>query len=387
MYLPRTLGRRIKKMLGKFPVVTITGPRQSGKTTLLRNEFPDYKYYNLERLDHREMIISDPSGFLRHAGEQIIFDEAQHIPELFSYIQVFSDERGSPGQYILSGSQSFVLNEKISQSLAGRALVSHLFPLDMTEVDLQDASLFRKIWQGFYPGVLLKGISPDDFYPSYIQTYVERDIRMIRSVENLQLFTRFLSLCAGRTGQILNLSSLANDTGISVNTAKAWLSLLEASFVIFLLHPYYRNFNKRLIKSPKIYFYDTGLVCSLLRIASPEMLLTHYLYGQLYENLVVAEIRKMIFHAGRVPHLYYWRESNGTEIDLIAETESGNALLLEIKGGESFSNDYLRNLKKIPWNESVPEKAVIYAGNTSTRLAGVEIVGWQDLPGWLKRFT
>ncbi len=228
----------------------------------------------------------------------------------FSYIQVISDERGVNGQYILSGSQSFILNNRISQSLAGRVSINNLLPFDISEIDVNNQRIAEIIVNGFYPRLYDQQILPDDFYPSYIQTYIERDIRTLRSVENLQTFTRFLTLCAGRTGQILNLSSLANDSGVSVNTAKAWLSLLEASFIVFLLRPWHANINKRIIKSPKLYFYDTGIVCSLLRITSPSLIYTHYLYGFLFENLLISEILKCHLHAGTRPSLFFWKESN-----------------------------------------------------------------------------
>ncbi|HYX08542.1 MAG TPA: ATP-binding protein, partial [Bacteroidales bacterium] len=321
----------LKDRLKKFPILSLTGPRQSGKTTLLRNEFSDYKYFNLERLDHRELILNDPVGFLNSQGPKVIFDEAQNIPELFSYIQVVSDERGHPGQYILSGSQSFLLNDRISQSLAGRTHISHLLPFGITELSAKYQSLNDTIFRGFYPRLHDVGIKPTEFYPSYIQTYVERDIRSLKAIENLNTFSRFIGLCAGRIGQILNLSSLANDTGVTVNTVKSWLSLLESSFILYQVQPFYKNYNKRLIKSPKIYFYDTGIVCSLLNIQHADMIRNHYLYGALFENYIISEIIKTQQHTGKKPSIYYWRESNGTEIDCIIELDNQKTVALEIK--------------------------------------------------------
>lgn len=387
--IPRKLAPHIQKMLEKFPVISLTGPRQSGKTTLLRNAFPDYKYYNLERLDHRQMIISDPVGFLESAGTKVIFDEAQNMPELFSYIQVISDERNIPGQFILSGSQSFLLNNQISQSLAGRVSVNHLLPFDITELKkINEQSVFQLILNGFYPRVYDKNISPEDFYPSYLQTYIQRDVRTLKGIENLSGFSRFLGLCAGRIGQVLNLSSLANDAGIAVNTAKAWLSLLEASFIIYRVQPYYNNFSKRLIKSPKLYFYDTGVACSLLKLTEPAMVSTHYLYGSLFENLVISEILKSQLHAGKQASIYYWRESNGTEIDCIVEQSKKEILALEIKGGQTFTEDYLKNLKNFAKVETKVkiDKAVVYTGKLASNMKGIRLIPWSNFSSGINAF-
>jgi len=380
--IPRKLTPHIQKMLEKFPVVSLTGPRQSGKTTLLNHAFPDYKYYNLERMDHREMIIADPLGFLRNAGTRVIFDEAQNLPELFSYIQVVSDEKNMPGQYILSGSQSFLLNHQISQTLAGRVNVNHLFPFDITELDtVKNQDINQTILNGFYPRIYDKHIAPADFYPSYLETYIQRDIRTLKRIENLNSFSRFLGLCAGRTGQVLNLTSLANDSGIAVNTAKAWLSLLEASFIIYLVQPYYKNFSKRLIKSPKLYFYDTGVACSLLKLTDPQMINTHYLYGSLFENLVISEVLKSQCHSGKRPSVYYWRESNGTEIDCIIEQGNNKITALEIKGGQTFTKDYLKNLKIFAKDETGINinKSIVYAGDQLAKIHNIQIIPWNEL--------
>ncbi len=386
MYLKRKITSHLQQVLQKFPVVSLTGPRQSGKTTLLKTEFQNYKYYNLERIDYRNIIKEDPVGFLKDAGTKIIFDEAQNLPELFSYIQVISDERNIAGNFILSGSQSFLLNEKISQSLAGRVNINHLFPFDITEIDiLHNQSLNETILKGFYPRIYDMQIKPQDFYPSYLQTYIERDIRTLKSIENLNTFTRFLGLCAGRIGQILNISSIANDAGISVNTAKAWLSLLETSFVIYLLKPYYNNFNKRLIKAPKLYFYDTGVAASLLNLSEPNSLKTHYAYGALFENLVISEIIKSINHQGRQPAVYYWRESNGTEIDCVVENQAGKPMLIECKGGETFNKEYLKNLLRFPDDQTQEfEKILIYAGENSMRIKDISIKSINDIPDFIE---
>jgi predicted AAA+ superfamily ATPase len=381
MYKERGITPHLKKMLKKFPIISLTGPRQTGKTTLLRNEFKDYKYFNLERPDLRELIIGDPLGFLRNNGKKIIFDEAQNLPELFSYIQADSDESNLVGKYILSGSQSFLLNEKISQSLAGRVSVNILLPFDFSEYPkLKSSSVEELILSGFYPRLHESKINYSDFYPSYLQTYIERDLRTLSGIENLNTFSRFLSLCAGRVGQILNLSSLANDCGVSVNTAKSWISLLEASYIVYLLQPFHKNFNKRIIKSPKLYFYDTGVVSSLLRISNKEMLRNHYLYGALFENFVISEVIKKKYHSGTQPSVYYWRESNGTEIDCIIEDGNNRFYAIELKGGDTFNNDFLRNLKifeNLEKDISVKSK-VIYNGEIKSKISGIEIMNWRD---------
>ncbi len=383
MIIKRKLVPHLQEMLKKFPIVSLTGPRQSGKTTLLKEFFSDYKYFNLERIDLREIVLSDPVGFLKSSGEKIILDEIQNVPELFSYIQVVSDERGTNGQYILSGSQSFVLNEKISQSLAGRVSVNQLLPFDMTELpDNIDKNYLRLIHTGFYPRIYKHNIIPGDFYPSYLQTYIERDIRTLKAVENLNTFTRFLSLCAGRTGQIINFTSLANDAGVSVNTVKSWLSLLETSYIIFLLRPYHNNLNKRIIKAPKLYFYDTGIVCSLLRISDEKALRNYSLYGALFENFIISEIAKQFFHSGKQPPLYYYKESNGKEIDCIIEKSSDQIIALEIKGGETFNKDYLKNLLKLFEDKSSIEvkKYLVYPEAKKSKVKEINILNWNDIP-------
>lgn len=322
-------------------------------------------------------------GFLKTNGPKIIFDEVQNMPELFSYLQVISDERNTPGQYILSGSQSFLLNEKIAQSLAGRVYVSHLFPFGITELPKNNTDFYTLIGKGFYPRLYEYGISPNDFYPSYIATYLERDIRSLKAIGDLNTFSRFLGLCAGRIGQVLNLSSLATDTGISVNTAKTWLSLLEASFIIFQLQPWYKNYNKRLIKSPKLFFYDTGLACSLLRIRDAEMVSTHYLYGSLFENMIVAEIVKQQQHSGKHAAVFYWRESNGNEIDCIIEHGNQEISAIEIKGGTTFTKEYLKNLKNFPANDLSVYKKLIHAGEHTGLVSDVQLIGWSNFTSFL----
>jgi predicted AAA+ superfamily ATPase len=270
----------------KYPVITITGPRQSGKTTLVQSVFHDHSYYTLENPETRSVIQNDPQGFFQtHLSKKLIIDEIQHIPELLSYIQVITDENKIQGQFILTGSQSLILSEKISQTLAGRTAILKLLPFSLKELNhikkYKHSDFEEWIFRGFYPRIYDQDIDPESFYPFYFETYVQRDVRQIQNIRDLTLFSNFIRLCAGRIGQLLDYSSLANDTGVSVNTIKGWLAVLEASFVIFLLHPYYRNFNKRIIKSPKLYFTDTGMAAFLLNIKNSEQIKSHYLKGGL----------------------------------------------------------------------------------------------------------
>lgn len=354
----------------------LQGPRQSGKTTLLQTEFSEYSYYNLERPDLRTLIKTDPLGFLKNAGEKIMLDEIQNIPELLSYLQIIVDQENLPGRFILTGSQNLLANKYVSQSLAGRVFVSTLLPFEYNE--LRPSHQWEEIiWTGFYPRLHQTGISPLDFYPSYIQTYIERDVRSLRALEDVDAFSRFLGLCAGRVGQLLNVSSLAVDAGVSVNTAKAWLSLLQASYVVFLLQPWHQNFNKRLIKSPKLYFYDVGLACSLLRIQSHEQLFFHPLKGALFENLIIAEIFKYQFHSGASPLVYFWRESNGLEVDLIFDHGVGGVVAIEIKSGQTFQPDFLKNLSKFPFKEA--NRKVVYGGDEDFQVSGISVFGWKSV--------
>lgn len=343
----RAATNKIKDLFTQFPVVTVTGPRQSGKSTLVRNLFNDLPYVSLEDPDSRLMAKEDPRGFLNNIRSGAILDEVQYVPELFSYLQGIVDDQGKPGQFVLSGSQNFLLMESITQSLAGRTAICHLLPLSKAE--LADAGLLQggpDTWmhKGWYPRLHVNNILPEDFFASYVQTYVERDVRLLSNIGNLSLFIKFLGMCAARIGKELNISSLANDCGIAVNTAKSWLSILETGFVIYLLRPYHRNFNKRIIKSPKLYFYDTGLAAYLLNIATEEQLQTHYLRGGFFENMVIIDILKWYANAGKRAPLYFWKDKTGNEIDLVVEA-AGNPLAIEVKSGQTMNKAYLDNFK------------------------------------------
>jgi len=378
----RVLKTKLIQLARKFPVVSVTGPRQSGKTTLIRSSFPDYKYTSLEDPDTRMLADKDPRSFLSSGGKMIL-DEIQRLPELFSYIQSITDESEIEGQFIISGTQSFLSNERISQSLAGRVAVFHLLPLSYSE--LKDygqsfSSYEDLLFRGFYPRVYDKKIDPGDFYPNYLQTYIERDVRLLQNIQDLNLFIRFMKLCAGRTGQLLNLTSLANDTGISVNTAKTWISVLEASFIIFLLQPHHQNFNKRLVKMPKLYFTDTGLLASLLEIQSPIQLKTHYLLGGIFENFILSELIKSRFNNGLKGNCYFWRDHKGSEIDCIIE-DGQNLIPVEIKAARTVSRSFFSGLnywKKIS-GQNLANAFVVYGGDETLDTKEGKLIGWKQL--------
>ncbi len=380
--IERTLQKEILRLASKFPVVSVTGPRQSGKTTLIRHTFPDYTYTSLEDPDIRLFAETDPRGFLS-ADKPMVIDEIQRVPQLFSYLQTITDQQKSNGQFIISGSQSFLLNERISQSLAGRVAILHLLPLSYNELKrygIVFSSHNDLIFKGFFPRVYDHDIAASDFYPSYIQTYVERDVRLLQQIQNLSQFIRFMKLCAGRTGQLLNLSSLANDAGVSVNTAKAWISVLEASFVVFLLQPHYENFNKRLVKMPKLYFHDTGLACALLDLQSSAQLQTHYLVGGLFENFIISELLKTRYNSGQRSNCYFWRDHKGKEIDCVLDF--GQLLKpIEIKATTTFTENLFNNINY--WNKlsgNLPEHAsVIYGGDKSFVTKHGQLLSWREM--------
>jgi len=379
--IKRVIKDKIIQLAEKFPVISVTGPRQSGKTTLIKSIFPDYCYESLEDPDTRLFAINDPRKFL-NVEKKMIIDEIQRAPELFSYMQSNTDKTNINGQFIISGSQSFLLNQHISQSLAGRVAILNLMPLSLFELmdhGIPVSGYEKLIYQGFYPRLYDRNIEPVDFYPNYIQTYIERDVRLLQNIHDLTLFIRFLKLCAGRIGQLLNINSLANDCGVSPNTAKSWVSVLGASFIIFLLQPHFKNFNKRLVKMPKLYFIDTGLASSLLEIQSENQLSTHYLRGALFENFIISEFIKTRLNHGLRNNCYFWRDNKGMEIDCIIE--SGNRLTpIEIKSGNTFNQDFFRNLNY--WNKlsgnPVKSSYVIYGGDSYQDTKDGTLLSWKD---------
>jgi len=382
MFIKRDLEEKLLYLATKFPVITVTGTRQCGKSTLLRSCFPTYKYVTLEDLDMRQLAKDDPRGFLNNFANQTIIDEAQYVPQLFSYIQTIVDSKNETGMFILSGSQNFLLMENITQSLAGRTAILKLATFSVSE--LSKAAKLKELnnwlFTGGYPRIYDKEINPTDFFPSYIQTYIERDVRLLRNITDLGLFIRFVKLCAARTGQLLNIASLANEAEITIPTANAWLSILESSYVIYFLKPYHKNFNKRLVKSPKLYFYDTGLISSLLGIASSEQLSTHYLRGEIFENMVINEYVKQQFSKGKEPSFYFWRDSNQNEVDLLIE--NGEDLeVFEIKSSATINSKFFNSLKRFQSisNISTDKLSVIYGGDIDFQTDNGKFISWKNM--------
>lgn len=377
--IPRTLHPKLVSLAQAFQVVTLTGPRQSGKTTLVRAAFPDWPYVSLEAPDVRQFALTDPRGFLANYPEGVILDEVQRTPDLFSYIQAIVDENRR-AHFILSGSSNFLLMERLSQTLAGRTAILTLLPFSFEEVPPGAEPYEERIFRGSYPPIYDRNLPPADFYPAYIQTYVEKDVRLVKNVDDLNAFIRFTQLCAGRIGQVLNYSSLASDAGVSPNTAKAWLSVLETAYIVYRLQPFHRNFNKRLIKSPKLYFYDTGLACSLLGIRSPEQVGVHYLKGALFENLILNEFLKRRLHRGEARSPYFWQDRQGREVDCLLE-EGERLLAVEIKAGKTLSGSYFDGLKA--WQRIAATQAgtayVVYGGDDSMQTSQGMLVGWREL--------
>ncbi len=373
----RYLSTILSELKSAFRAIGVTGPRQSGKTTLVKEFFNDLPYFSLENPSTREMIFGDPEGFLLKFKSGAIFDEIQNGPELLSYLQGVIDESSQKGRFVITGSQNFALTEAISQSLAGRVSMATLLPLSVSELGNSETYL-RYILGGGYPEIYASNINPTRFHQGYIQTYLERDVRKIKNINDLGRFQIFLKLCAGRVGQIVNYESLASDCGISATTARQWLEILQASYVVFLLQPYYKNFSKRLIKMPKLYFYDTGLACALLGIKNDEQLSTFYLAGALFENLVILEILKHQFNKGEMPSIYYWRDVNGREIDCIIDV-GGKLVSVEIKMGMTFSSDLTKNLRFFNELSGESNSYLIYNGIANARINDVNVVPFKEI--------
>ncbi len=383
MFLERDISEYLKNFSEFFPIIALLAPRQSGKTTLVQHFFKNYHYINLENLDVQQAALLDPRGFLEKLLDYsgVIIDEFQHAPELLSYLQVLVDREKRPGFFILTGSQNFLMNQAISQSLAGRVGILTLLPLsikEITDAGLQARLSEEAVFKGSYPRIFESGkLSPEYVYPSYVQTYIERDVRTMSQVTDLGLFKKFLGLCAARVGQLLNISALATEAGISVPTVNAWLSILQASYIIFLLQPYHKNFNKRLIKSSKLYFYDTGVACSLLGLDNVQQLEKHYLRGALFENFIIADIYKQFYNKAKPATLYFWRDSHGHEVDCIVE--QGNIFLsIEIKSGMTFDRRFIEGL--IYWQEvsGQTKSVLVYGGNENFSLHNVDIKSWKN---------
>lgn len=388
----RNLQDRLLDYADRMPVVAVTGPRQSGKTTLCRMAFPDRRYVSLEPLDTREYALSDPRGFLRQYDGDVILDEVQRAPDLFSYLQETVDENPAPGRFVLTGSQHFGLSEAISQSLAGRVGLLHLLPLALDELRRFDGAptdLWETVWSGGYPRIHDRGLDPARWLGDYVTTYIQRDVRQVLEVGNLDAFTIFLRLTAGRTAQELNLSALGSDAGVSHNTARSWLSVLDTSFLTFRLPRWHRNFRKRVVKSSKIHLVDSGLACHLLRIRDPDQLRTHPRRGAIFESWVASEVLKARLSRGLEPDLHHLRETRGLEIDLLVE--DGDSLIgVETKSGATVAGEFTENLlelgqrieRELPHLRYDPR--LVYGGERAQSRGEVRVVPWSEIPelGW-----
>lgn len=395
--IKRTLAQKLHQLVKQYPVITITGPRQSGKTTLVRSEFKDYRYFSLENPDTRQIALTDPRGFLNSVKTGTILDEIQRAPDLVSYIQTMVDEDDQPGRFILTGSQNFLLFEKISQSLAGRTAILHLLPFSkrellgqqpitidsfpvVSEMDSYSTDLWQLLYQGFYPRIHDKQLNPTEWYAWYYQTYIERDVRLLQNIGDINTFTRFVRLCAGRNGQPVNFTNLAADAGITHTTARRWLSILQASFIVALVQPYHENFRKRITKSPKLYFFDTGLLAFLLGIRNAEELQFHAMRGSVFESFVFSELHKMFVHSGQIPSIYFWSDSAGHEIDFIVE-QGSRLIAIEAKSGETFNDDFIKGLQYFSAlaGERVNQSILIFSGKENFTYKNINILSWQAL--------
>lgn len=381
--IKRTIVKQVNQLKSKYPILALTGPRQAGKTTLLKTIFKNYRYVTLENLDTRTFAEQDPVGFLKEYDQKVIIDEAQRVPQLFSYIQTIVDEKKKMGQFILSGSQNFQLLNSISQSLAGRVALLKLFPFDFSE--LRVAQLLPKdftslLYTGFYPAIYDRKISPTTYYANYVQTYVERDVLELTQIKDLKQFRNFLLLCASRAGQILNLNNIAVECGISQPTAKAWLSILESSYIVFVLQPYFKNFSKRIIKSPKLYFYDTGLLSYLLGIRKADNLMLHSAKGLLFENMILSEMIKQNQHEGLHKDYWYWRDSQGHEVDLLS-VEADSFSVFEIKSSETIQTEYFKELDYFDGltEGKTKQKTLIYGGTENQQRSKYQVKGWRNI--------
>lgn len=384
MFIRRKMLPYIVQAAKEFPVIAIVGPRQTGKTTLAKIAFPEHTYISLEDLDMRLLASEDPRRFLNDypSASGLILDEIQHVPQLLSYMQTIVDREKKNGFYVITGSQNFLVNEAITQTLAGRISIFTLLPLSISE--LQDAELIPEaidtlIYKGMYPKAYAQEISIDRLHKNYIQSYIERDVRQMKQVTDLSLFQKFLQLCVGRIGQVVNLTTLGNDCGITQNTVKSWLSLLEASYIVFLLHPYYKNFGKRIIKSPKLYFIDTGIACNLLGITSAQQLASHYLRGGLFESFMLADFLKQQYNQDQRANLYFWRDHTGNELDGVIELQQ-KIISIEIKSGKTVNPDFFKNLlyfQKTAEN-SRDESFVIYGGDQDQPWPNARVLSWKS---------
>lgn len=376
----RTLSEIILKDLRKYKAIALVGPRQSGKSTLAKICAPEFKYISLENPDHRARALDDPRLFLKSCTRSTILDEAQYAPELFSYLQEILDDKKDKRKFILTGSNSFQLNEKISQSLAGRIRLFNVLPLTLEELPLRKSSfdLDKLMIKGFYPRIYDEKLNANDWFNDYYQTYIQKDIKMILNVSDTNQFDRFVRLCAGRASQLSEYASVANEVGISQPTALRWASVLESSFITFRLQPYFKSFNKKIIKSSKLYFFDTGLLCQLLRIKSEDMLRIHPLRGEIFENLIISETLKTYLSYAQDPPLYFWRDQHAHEIDLIID-HSNHLNCIEIKSGSTFQKTWFKNLHWFSKISKNLQLSLIYGGKDTFSSEGVNVFPWKNL--------
>lgn len=380
--IKRVAERTLRSLAKEFPVAVVTGPRQSGKSTLVQSAFPEKPYITFDEIDVLESARTDPRGFLDRFPKGAIVDEAQKLPELFPYVKARVDHSRVRGEFILTGSQQFGFMSHVSESLAGRAGFVQLLPFSLYELSAAKKlpPLDQLLFQGTYPPLYDRNITARHWHAAYITTYLERDVRTMLNIRELSTFQRFLRMCAARTGQLLNISSLANDCGISTPTARNWMSVLEASYIIFLLQPHFSNFGKRLVKTPKLYFHDTGLAAWLLNIQDPAHLSIHPSRGALFENLIISELLKQRFNRGMASNLYFWRDNLGDEIDVLIDHGTTH-IPVEIKSGQTLTDDYFKTLNK--WEKVIGQHIasfLIYAGNTPHTRHRIAVVPWRSLP-------
>lgn len=380
----RNIAVHLLKLAAQYPVISVSGPRQSGKTTLVRQIFPQLEYINFEDIELRTLAEQDPKQFLNRYPSGLILDEAQYVPTLFSYIQLEADRRKRAGEFVLTGSQNFLLMEKITQSLAGRVALFNLLPFSIEELRgtaFERAHADQYLFTGMYPRLYEAGLDPAFYYPNYIQSYIERDVRQLVNVVDLSKFRTFTEMCAGRIGQLYNQSSIGNDLGIDHKTVDRWFSILETSFIAFTLRPYFRNFNKRITKTPKLYFYDTGIACSLLGIRNQQQLERHPMKGPLFENFIIVEILKNFYNRGIRPNLYFWRDQTGNEVDLLVD-EGGTIYPVEIKSAQTFNPDFFKGLHYFNAlaNNDAQHAHLVYGGNQNLDSATGNVRSWNNLP-------
>lgn len=381
--IQRILSQPIQDAAKKMPVVAVTGPRQSGKSTLVQQVFPAYTYINLEDIEHRNFAKNDPKGFLKNLKGKAIIDEVQYAPDLLSYIQVTVDREKIPGQFVISGSQNLLLMESVSQSLAGRVAIFNLLPFSLEEIkgtSFAQQDYEEYLLKGFYPRIYDLDLNPTNWLLDYIQTYVERDLRQVVNVGDLGAFRQFLEICAGRIGQLVNFSDIGNLVGISYQTAKKWLSVLQTSFIVHTLRPYHQNFNKRIVKTPKLYFYDTGLACALLNLRTVSDLNRHFAKGALFENFIVNEVMKNRINLNLQPKQYFWNAAGSHEIDLLLD-QGGRLLPIEIKSGRTIGPHFFDGLQYFqPLSGVLPEESyLVYGGDEVQKRSIAQVLSWRNL--------